>query len=182
MQRDGYFLRLGPPTAVEEPAATPADARASKPSHKPRRPRSSLRPFPALLLVLLLVALLWASRTEGGISARIQDGIDWVGEKIEDAATDPGFKRATDYFNRRYEAEGHYPVLSETQIREDPAADWGVGIKVVWCTRNAMVLQSLTGAGTVSRLLVNGTTYGEADGAQQCPVSLADPRPFTPTD
>ena len=83
---------------------------------------------------------------------------------------------------RRYEAEGSYPVMNESQLREDPAADWGVGIKVVWCTPNSMVLQSLTGGGTVSRLLVNGTTYGEAEGAQQCPGNLADPRPFTPED
>jgi len=179
---DGYFLRLGPAT-VDEHASAPADARASSNQRpRPRKPRTSVRPFPLIVLLLLLGALAWASRTEGGISARVDDGVEWVRGIVEDAATDPGFKRATDYFNQRYETEGSYPVMNESQLREDPAADWGVGIKVVWCTPNSMVLQSLTGGGTVSRLLVNGATFGEADGAQQCPGSLADPRPFTPND
>ncbi|HEX5614935.1 MAG TPA: hypothetical protein VFZ83_07230 [Acidimicrobiia bacterium] len=182
MQGDGYFLRLGPATSVDEHPAAPADARASKQHHRPRRSRTSVRPFPLIVLLLLLGAVGWASQTPGGVSARVEDGIDWVRDIVEDAATDPGFKRATDYFNRRYENEGSYAVVNESDLRDDPAADWGVGIKVVWCTPNSMVLQSLTGGGTVSRLLVNGATYGEAEGAQQCPVNLADPRPFTPAD
>jgi hypothetical protein len=180
VQGDGYFLRLGGGTSVDEPA--PADARASKRHRRRHRSQWSVRPFPLVLLLALLGALGWASQTEGGISARVEDGIDWMRGVVEDAATDPGFKRATGYFNTRYANEGTYPFMSETDVQNDPAADWGVGIKVEWCTPQSMVLQSLTGGGTVSRLLVNGKTYGDADGAQDCPTDLANPLPFEPAD
>jgi hypothetical protein len=185
MQGDGYFLRVknAAPTIDASRPASAAPAYEPAPTKRKRhRKRMPFKVFPVLLLSVLLGVVVWAQRTEGGLSARIDDAVDWVRGVVEDAATDPGMKRATDYFNNRYANEGQYPIVSESDLSRDPDADFGVGVRIEHCSGQAIVLQSLTGGGTRSRLLIAGETYGEADGSVGCPANLADPQPFQPGD
>ena len=41
-----------------------------------------------------------------------------------------------------------------------------------------MVLTSLTGSGTISRLLYAGEDLGDVHGLHHCPVDLTDPLPW----
>jgi hypothetical protein len=68
--------------------------------------------------------------------------------------------------------------LSDTERETDPTADFGVGVTVELCNQQAVVLRSLTGAGTVSRLLLNGRDLGDAIGEHACPSDYARPTPW----
>jgi hypothetical protein len=87
-------------------------------------------------------------------------------------------KRAATYFNEQHARDGRYTDLSEAAQRADPDADWGVGVVVDWCNEQAMVLRSLTGSGTVSRLLLRGHDLGDASGEHACPSDYANPLPW----
>jgi hypothetical protein len=139
--------------------------------------RSSIRPLHVVGL-LLLGWLVWAMTTPGGVSARIEDSSDTIRGWLWDATTDPGLKRAANYYNTRFRAEGSYPQMTAEEIREDPNAGWGIGVEVNWCSNQAIVLQSLTGHGTISRLLVAGQDLGDVEGEVGCPTDLANPTPW----
>ena len=99
---------------------------------------------------------------------------------MNDATTDPGLKRAANYYNQRYERDGAYPKVVEADLRDDPDAGWGVGVTTKWCSNDAIVLQSLTGGGTISRLLLAGADYGDVHGKEECPADLTHPLPWKP--
>jgi hypothetical protein len=131
-----------------------------------------------LVLVLAGGAFAWVQTREGGARAQLERAIDSARDAVQGATTDPGLKRAATYFNAQYARDGRYTNLTEAQQREDPDADWGVGVTVTTCGPHALVLQSLTGAGTVSRLLARGVDHGDVVGDHPCPADLAAPAPW----
>jgi hypothetical protein len=180
-RRDGgYFVRVGraePGTAA--PAGRIVDPiRESLPEPPRRRRRAfTVRPLPFLLLALV-AWVAWASQTEGGVTARVEDLIDRGRDAVVDATTDPNLKRAATFYNERYELEGRYPKLTQTQLRNDPEAGFGIGVDVHWCSNAAIVLQSRTGHGSISRLLLRGVDVGDVSGEVDCPVDLTNPQPW----
>jgi hypothetical protein len=176
--RSGYFVRLGTTTTQEAPTRYVDDDEPVPPSPKRRR-RSSfrLRPLPIIGLVLL-GWLGWAATTPGGVSARLHDISEKIQNLVNDATTDPGLKRAATYYNERYDREGSYPQLSDADLRDDPDAGFGMGVTVTWCSPHAMVLESLTGSGTISRLILEGHDYGDVHGKAACPTDLTNPVPW----
>jgi hypothetical protein len=128
--------------------------------------------------LLLLGWLAWASTTPGGVNARFEDIGDKLQGVVDDATTDPGLKRAASYYNDRFARDASYPRLSDEQLREDPEAGWGMGVDVEWCSSNAIVIHSLTGRGTISRLLVSGDDLGDVPGKIPCPTDLINPLPW----
>ena len=182
--RGGYFVRLGalpwaPVHPPADPVRTPRDPLATHPqaTHARRHLQFKLRPF-SLVIVALGAWLVWAATTDGGIAARVDDIGDKLRGVVENATTDPGLRRAATYYNRRYEQAGSYPRLSEDEIREDPDAGFGIGVEVEWCSGEAIVLHSLTGRGTISRLLVGGQDLGDVPGRTACPTDLSNPEPW----
>ncbi|MDZ4826032.1 MAG: hypothetical protein SGJ13_06145 [Actinomycetota bacterium] len=167
--RGSYFVRLD-----DRPRSggSPTDLPEGQPHHRHRRRR--IRPLYVLLFVLA-GWFLWASTTEGGSSARMNDMIEKVREVLFDATTDPGLKRAATYYNSTYEREHAYPRLGE---EEKTDAGVGVGVNVVWCNANAIVLQGLTGSGSTSRLLLNGQDFGDVHAKVGCPADFANPEPW----
>jgi hypothetical protein len=161
----------------------PSDPRAGLGSGggvNPRRRRRGFR-VPVAFLVVLAIGgwFAWAQFAAGGASKEVHSAIDKARGMVEHATTDPSLKRAATYFNAQYARDGHYTNLTESEQRDDPDADWGVGVTVVECSPQAMVLQSLTGAGSVSRLLVAGKDYGDVLGEPPCPIDLTKPTPWT---
>jgi hypothetical protein len=150
----------------------PAPARRHR-----RRAYFQIRPLP-LIGVLLLGWLLWAATTPGGIDARLHGISETLQGLLDDATTDPGLKRAARYYNDQYAQLGSYPMLSDEQIRDDPNAGWGIGVDVEWCSRDAIVISSLTGRGTISRLLLDGEDLGDVPGKQACPTDYSAPLPW----
>ncbi len=141
--------------------------------------RSQFHVSLGMVLVLAVAAWLgWAQLQEGGARGKIQHAIESARGAVEHATTDPGMKRAAVYFNSQYARDGHYTQMTDAALRDDEAADWGVGVSVTYCNDQAMVLQSLTGAGTVSRLLLRGIDFGDALGEHGCPVDYAHPAPW----
>jgi hypothetical protein len=174
----GYFVRLGPATTQEAPPRYD-DYDDGPPRPKKRRTRVNFKLRPLTLIGLLLLGWLgWAATTPGGVSARVDGIANKLQSLVDDATTDPGLKRAANYYNQRYSEQGAYPQLSEQDLRDDPDAGWGVGVDTEWCSRNAMVLTSLTGSGTISRLLYGGEDLGDVHGLQHCPSDLTDPLPW----
>jgi hypothetical protein len=68
----------------------------------------------------------------------------------------------------------------DADLRDDPDAGWGVGVTTKWCSNDAIVMQSLTGGGTISRLLLAGADYGDVHGKHDCPADLTNPLPWKP--
>ena len=169
---DAYFVRLESSARPERPAAH--DELTERPRPRTRRRTWRVRPL-AVVLVALVGWLVWASTTDGGVSARGQGAIDWVRGLLSDATTDPALKRAATFYNREYQRTGQYPHLSDV---DQSNADVGVGVQVVYCGPHAIVLQGLTGSGTKSRLLLSGRDLGDVDGEVGCPVSLGEPEPW----
>jgi hypothetical protein len=177
--RSGYFVRLGTATATPEaPPTRFADDEHSSPPHK-RRSRSQFKLRPLTIIGLVIVGwLVWAATTPGGVSARLESISDRIEGLVTDATTDPGLKRAANFYNEQYAREREYPQMSEADLRDDPDAGWGVGVTTKWCNKHAMVLESLTGSGTISRLLLNGEDYGDVHGKADCPTDLSNPLPW----
>ena len=121
-QDSGYFVRLGP--ATTEAAAPRYDDRDDDPPRpKKRRTRVNFRLRPLTLIGLLLLGWLgWAATTPGGVSARVHGISNKLQSLVDDATTDPGLKRAANYYNQRYAEQGSYPELSEQDLRDDPDA------------------------------------------------------------
>lgn len=175
--RSDYFVRLGTATTTETPTRYGDQEELPPPRKRHKRVNFKLRPL-TLIGLLLVGWLLWAATTPGGVSGRLQDISDKIQNVVNDATTDPGLKRAAQYYNARYERDGSYPALSEEDLRDDPDAGFGVGVTVHWCNPQAMVLESLTGSGTISRLILEGQDYGDVHGKADCPANLSDPLPW----
>jgi hypothetical protein len=174
----GYFVRIAPTLGTP---TTSADPRASiGGATTPRRRHRHRLHVPVGFVVLLALGgwLAWAQTREGGARAQIQHAIDNARGAVENATTDPGMKRAATYFNEQYARDGRYVQWTEAQQRADPNVDWGVGVAVNFCNPQALVLHSLAGSGTVSRLLLRGHDLGDAVGKHACPVDYANPVPW----
>lgn len=169
--RGGYFVRLDP-TVVRARASEATSGRARR-----RRLRFSVRPLPVLLMVIVGWTG-WAATTEGGVSARANDIVDSIRDLLADATTDPGLKRGAVYFNDRFAREGAYPRLSSGELQGEPETAWSLGVEVLWCSPRAIVLQGLTGSGTISRLLLDGRDLGDVAGEHRCPADLTAPAPW----
>jgi hypothetical protein len=179
--RSGYFVRLGatpasPASQAMHTRYEPVDEDLPPPK-KGRKFRFRLRPLTVVGL-LLVGWLVWAATTPGGVSARIDGISDSIQGLLDDATTDPGLKRAAKYYNDQYERTGAYSQLTQSEIDNDPDAGWGVGVTVEYCNRDAVVLHSLTGRGTISRLLVQGQDLGDVPQKQACPADLTNPLPW----
>jgi hypothetical protein len=184
---DGYFVKLenappGTPAPVERPA--PNYERAYAEPHpqqrRPRRRRSGFRiRFLPMVLLVLLAGLAYLQTKPGGASGQINDWIDKVQGEVQSAGANPELKRAADFFNAKYSSTGGYPSLTEEQLRDDPNTGFGIGVDVLWCSPRAIVLQSLTGSGTVSRLLLDGHAHGDVSGRAPCPGDPDNPAPWT---
>jgi hypothetical protein len=176
--RQGYFVRLG--TSTTPPVERQYEPRDEDlpPTRHHRKFQFRLRPL-SVIGLLIVGWLVWAATTPGGVSARIDGISDTIQGWVDNATTDPGLKRAATYYNDRYAREGSYPKLSEEDVRDDPDAGWGVGVEVEWCSNQAIVLQSLTGGGSISRLLMSGEDRGDVHGSHACPADLTNPLPWT---
>jgi hypothetical protein len=175
----GYYVRLAPSTPSMVTGTRAGLGRDTMHFHHHRRRRFQFH-VPASALVVLAIAgwFGWAQMQEGGARHQIQHAIDEARGAVENATTDPGMKRAALYFNEQYARDGHYTQMTDTELRDDAAADWGVGVTVNFCNDQAMVLQSLTGAGTSSRLLLRGVDLGDALGEHGCPLDYTNPLPW----
>jgi hypothetical protein len=174
----GYFVRIAP---APDAAASTANPRAGLGGDGPSRPARRRVHVPLGLVVLLALGgwLTWAQTREGGARAQIQHAIDNARGAVEKATTDPGMKRAATYFNEQYARDGKYQQWTEAQQRADPNVDWGVGVEVNYCNPQALVLHSLAGSGTISRLLLRGRDLGDAIGKHACPVDYENPVPWS---
>lgn len=179
-----YFVKLDAPSQTSARYA-PHDrsfnepAGRSEPLPAPRRRRRPITIRPVGLLLLVLVGwVAWAYTTPGGPSARINDWIDHTRGEVEAAGMGPGLRQTTAYFNGLYASQGSYPDMSDAAIQQDPKAGFGLSMNLVWCSPQAIVLQSLSAGGSVSRLLVAGRNFGEVSGALGCPTNLAKPSPW----
>jgi hypothetical protein len=152
--------------------------RPVEPGRKRRRRRPiKIRPI-GLVLLALLGWVAWAYTTPGGPTARINDWISHTRGDVAAFGIGQGLGQTTTYFNGLYATQGSYPDMTDTAIQEDPNAGFGLSMKFMWCSSQAVVLQSLAAGGTVSRLLVAGREVGEVNGAYGCPANMAKPVPW----
>jgi hypothetical protein len=93
---------------------------------------------------------------------------------VAQISADPDLHRGAVYYNAQFKADNVYPQLSDDQI----ATEIGIGVKAVWCSRQAVVLQGAAGGGWESVLLLNGRDLGTVDGARGCPGDLTAPAPW----
>ncbi len=167
--RGSYFVRLEDRPRSNRPAT-------EVPEEHPHRRYRRRRVHPLHVLLLVLGGwFLWASTTDGGAGARMNDMIEKVRDVLFDATTDPGLKRAATYYNSVYSREHAYPRLGE---EEKTDAGVGVGVHVVYCNANAIVLQGLSGSGSTSRLLLNGQDLGDVHSKVGCPADYSNPEPW----
>lgn len=177
-----YFVKLDAPPetsaryAPHDRSFTEPAGRIEPPPRRRRRP-ITIRPL-GLVLLALVGWVAWAYTTPGGPEARISSWIDHTRGDVAAAGMGPGLRQTTDYFNGLYAAQGAYPDMTDTAIQEDPKAGFGLGMKFVWCNGQAVVLQTPSASGSVSRLLVAGRNFGDVNSAVGCPANLAKPTPW----
>lgn len=152
-------------------------ARRVEPPRKRRRRPITIRPL-GLVILVVLGWVAWAYTTPGGPSARINDWIDHTRGDVAAMGVGQSLQQTTAYFNGLYASQGSYPNMSDTAIQEDPKAGFGLSMKFAWCNSQAVVLQSLSAGGSVSRLLLAGRDVGEVNGSYGCPANLAKPTPW----
>ncbi len=176
-----YFVNLDAPAPPSRTTPIGRDGRWSEGGsqapapHKRRRRRIRIRP--GWILALALVSWIgWAYTTPGGPSARIGGWIDHTRGVVAEATVNPDFHRNTQYFNSLYATQGSYPNLSDSAIQATPG--FGLSETLVYCGPRAIVLQSLSSGGSVSRLLLNGKDLGNVPNARPCPTDLAHPAPW----
>jgi hypothetical protein len=129
-------------------------------------------------VVLAAGAVGWAALSPGGIEARLT-GIDsGLRNTVSGLTQNAALDKATKMFDGWYRDQGTYPKETQSMLDQDPNASWGAGMDVSWCTPRAVVLTSLTAAGTVSRLLIDGEKVGDLPGRVACPTDLVDPLPW----
>jgi len=119
--------------------------------------------------------LAWASQRPGGVSGTVNGWVDKVRGDVAKVSADPDLAKARRYFSAQYTAANAYPQLSESDLA---AVGIGVGVNVVYCTQQAVVIQGASGGGTVSRLLDGGHDFGELNGKYDCPADLGHPTPW----
>jgi hypothetical protein len=176
----GYFVRISSPPGVTQTmpgVRTGPDGDGQRPQR--RRRRHIHIPIGVVIVVLVGGWFVWAQVHEGGARKQIQAAIDDARGAVEKATTDPGLKRAALFFNQQYARDGHYTQITEADQRDADGGDWGVGVTVNYCNGQALVLHSLTGAGTLSRLLYRGEDLGDALGEHACPSDYANPVPWS---
>lgn len=177
---DPYFVRQNP----THPGAGSATSDFSDDSETRARPRyRGMGRGRILLLVVLAVVggwLLWASRTEGGISARVEDGINSIRSTVGLDDTDPTLRNAEDAFSDVWDAQGNYLTNREQLDVLMPEIDWGSDLDWEICPgARATVLVVHTAGGVRSRLLLDGERIGEdVEGTAVCPTDYADPAPW----
>jgi hypothetical protein len=120
----------------------------------------------------------WAMLSPGGIGARLSGFGSSISGTVSELTQSAELDKATKMFDRWYAEQGRYPDYTQSQLDEQPDASWGAGMDVTWCTPRDIVLTSLTAAGTVSRLLIDGKVVGDVPGRVACPVDLVDPAPW----
>jgi hypothetical protein len=177
-----YFVNLDAPAPVSRSTRNDREqhyagdgGRPPVAPHKRRRRRITIRP--AWILTLLLVGWLgWAYTTPGGPSARIRGWIDHTRGVVADASVNPDVRRSAQYFNNLYATQGSYPQLSDSAVQASPG--FGLNETLVYCGPRAIVLQSLSSGGSLSRLLLAGQDLGNVQGTRGCPSNLARPAPW----
>jgi hypothetical protein len=176
----GYYVRLAPSTPSMITGSRSGLGRDPIHVHHNhhRRPQFHV-PLGALLVLAVAAWFGWAQLQEGGARRQIQHAIDSARGAVEHATTDPGMKRAALYFDEQYARDGHYTQITEAEQRDADGGDWGVGVTVNYCNDQALVLHSLTGAGTLSRLLYRGQDLGDALGEHACPSDYGNPVPWS---
>jgi len=178
-----YFVRLDDPAPVSRFAPQQRERHWNDPAPvqpgpvRRRRRRITIRPA-GLILLALLGWLGWAYTTPGGPNARISSWIDHTRGVVDSASVGPGLHQTATYFDQLYATQGSYPNMSDTAIEEDPNAGFGLGMKFIWCSGQAVVLQAPTAGGSLSRLLVGGHDLGDVSQVAGCPVNLAHPAPW----
>jgi hypothetical protein len=177
---DNYFVRLDVvptetrPTLVDRHRHAYDDsAHHDKVKIKRRRRRLRLRPS-VVFLVALAAWCGWASQRQGGISGTINGWINHVRGDVAQISADPDLHRGAAYYNAQFKVDDAYPQLSDDQI----STEIGIGIKAVWCSQQAVVLQGAAGGGWQSVLLLNGRDLGTVQGARGCPGNLTAPAPW----
>lgn len=176
-----YFVNLDAPappsrtTPVARDGRRPDDSDHAPAPHKRRRRRIRVRP--GWLLALALASWIgWAYTTPGGPSARIRGWIDHTRGVVAEATVNPDVHRNAEYFNGLYATQGSYPNLADSEIETSPG--FGLSETLVYCGPHAIVLQSLSSGGSVSRLLLNGKDLGNVPDPRGCPSNLAHPAPW----
>lgn len=181
---DGYFVRLDAAPSARHTPVERMHAPYQRPTepqgpHRRKRRNSNFRVRPlTVFLLALLVGLAWLQTKPGGVSGQVNQWIDKVRGDVETASANPDLRRAADYFNRQYAATGVYPNMTEEQLRDDPSTGFGIGVDVQWCSPQAIVVHSLTGSGSVTRLLLAGKDMGDVAGRVGCPSDLQNPAPW----
>jgi hypothetical protein len=151
-------------TDVLVPSSTPEERRRAR-----RRRRLELPWVRLGLLVAVAGFAIWGTTTPGGVSARAEDAWRWLQGKVDEVAADPELKRAETLLDGWYDRAGRYPDRASFDP-DDPEYALPVGLSIEFCSARHVVLSSLTGRGTVSRLLVDGERVGDVDGNPGCPV------------
>jgi hypothetical protein len=176
-----YFVNLDAPSApsrttpLGREARYAEDGRSPLPVHKPRKRKLRIRP--AWIFVIAAASWFgWAYTTPGGPSARIGGWIDHTRGVVSEASVNPDLRRNAQYFNGLYEAQGKYPNLPDSEIQSSPG--FTLNESLVYCSTRAIVLQSLSAATKVSRLLLDGQDLGNVSNQVDCPRNLSDPAPW----
>jgi hypothetical protein len=137
-------------------------------------------PIGTILVVVIVGGLLWLQFNQDSTAGReVKQAIADAKGAVVKASTDPDLKRAEVFYDDQYTATGSYPNLTDTQLHNGSGTDFGVGVSVLWCSPRAVVLQSMTGTGALSRLLVGGASFGDLLGSRQCPADPTNPLPWT---
>lgn len=174
---NGYFVRTPPPGGPD------AGRRLAMASDEPVFRHRRRFPWRKVVVLALLVAvagwLAWASRTDGGVSARVEDGIASIERATGLDDTDPTLRTAEETYQEVWEAKGNYLVTPEELEVREPNVDWVSDLNVHDCPGGrAVVLVVRTASGTRSRLLLDGETRGDVEGDTACPVDYVDPAPW----
>jgi hypothetical protein len=175
---DSYFVRLDVVDTATHPTLVDRSRHAYDAGDKPvvrhRRQRRRFRKS-FILLVALAVWCGWASQRPGGISGTVNSWIEHVRGDVIKISADPDLHKASVYFNAQYSVSSAYPRLTDDQLA---TAGIGMGVTVDWCSARAVVLEGAVGAGSASRLLIDGRDVGTVNGKHGCPENLADPQPW----
>ncbi len=171
--RGGYFIRARP---LDGASTLPPDG--SEPH--PRRHRVNARRWVLLALVIAVVgSLAWAQSTDGGVSARVEDGISAIKRITGLDNTDPTLRAAESVFDGVFEARGNYVATGEELRLRGPQIEWSSDVRLHQCPGGrAVVIVVDTAVGTKSRLLLDGKRVGDVDGDVTCPADLSNPVPW----
>ncbi len=174
---DQYFVRTHP---GYQGGATDPDLEGDT-RGRPRYRRIGRAKIALIVLVVVVGGwLLWASRTDGGISARIEDGIDSVRSAVGLDDTDPTLRNAEDAFGKVYDSQGNYLANQEQLALLMPEVDWTSDLDWQVCPgAEAVVIVVHTAGGTRSRLLLDDERIGkDVEGTAVCPTDYGNPAPW----